>query len=277
MGVMRALRLLQTVIACAGLALGTAHASESITINYDALDHLPSKSSATGLIAPKLTPPGLLRHKAVPARGVPTASNAPLGVGNTIPPIFERNDALYNHVEPGDEASAGVAFGSVARMAAVAPKASGITGASTPVTAAAAMAAAKQETAMLTAPSFTQPSSGASQEPSASWSDARRVGEILFKTDGYEVLDLDRTALIELDRLAHRVGNAQQRILLRAFGGRAGDDSHEAHRMALRRGLAVRRYLIARGVSSDLIDVTAVGGATDGGPLDRVDVVASNT
>ena len=88
-------------------------------------------------------------------------------------------------------------------------------------------------------------------------------------------MDIDRASLPRLDALAEQFRSSGRRILLKAFAGRAGDKSHEAHRLALRRGLAVRRYLISRGVPSTKIDVRAVGGATDGGYLDRVDVVAA--
>jgi outer membrane protein OmpA-like peptidoglycan-associated protein len=269
---MRAFRLLTTTILCAGLSFGAAHASQSITVNYDVLDQLPAKRASAAVIAPVLTPLSLVRRHAVPVYS-PFAGNSPLGVGSSIPPIFERPATLYNKSETGSEQTAAAAFGHPDLFG------SGITGATRRP---AVMPAPEQETAMLSAPygqtssvNFT-PGANNDQSQLEMWSSARTMGEVLFKNAGYDVIDVDKHSLKQLDHLAREIGTQQQRILLRAFGGERGDDSHEAHRMALKRGLAIRRYLIARGVSSSLIDVTAVGGATDGGPLDRVDVVASN-
>jgi len=265
---MRALRLLKTTVAIAGFAFGTAQAKESIFVNYGVLDHLPP--AVAGAVAPQLTPPGMIKHHAVPA-SIPVVSNSPIGVGPSVPPIFDRTDTLYNRVViTGDEA-AGPVFGNPSRLAAVGPRPDGISGATR-------SRSPNQQTAMLGGQSYNPaalPSDNAA-EPRMSWDEAKPIGEVLFRNDGVEVLDIDRHALVELDQLARQLCTAQQRILLRAFGGMAGDDSHEAHRTALRRGLAIRRYLIARGVSSNLIDVTAVGGATDGGPLNRVDLVLSS-
>jgi outer membrane protein OmpA-like peptidoglycan-associated protein len=272
MGAMRAIRLLTTTICFAGLFFGAAQATPSIVVNYDVLDRLPAKSASPGVVAPQLTPLGLVRRHAVPAYS-PFAGNDPLGVGNAVPPIFERPTTLYNGAAPGFDETAAAAFGSQGIFA------QGVTGATRRP---AVMPKGQQETAML-APAYGQtaatslsPASDA-EDDSYLWIRARRMGEVLFKNDGYDVVDVDRNSLSQLDRLARKIGVEQQRILLRAFGGVRGDDSHQAHLVALRRGLAIRRYLIERGVSSSLIDVTAVGGATDGGPLDRVDVVASNS
>jgi outer membrane protein OmpA-like peptidoglycan-associated protein len=260
---MRSTRLLQTALCTAGVLFGVAHAQPSIVVNYGALDSLPPKSSLASPIAPHLTPPGMIHHRAVPSAPSYSA-NAPNDVGYSVPPIFDRSDTLYNHVENADSSEQGY----------------GVTGAAVPAVVASnapptAMVPASYSTSRAT--HYDPDAAADDQDDAAIWSGARTVGEVLFKSNGYEVLDLDQNALGELNRLAYQIGTAQHRILLRAFGGGAGDDSREAHRMALRRGLAVRRYLIARGVSSSLIDVTAVGGARDGGPLDRVDVVASTS
>jgi outer membrane protein OmpA-like peptidoglycan-associated protein len=63
------------------------------------------------------------------------------------------------------------------------------------------------------------------------------------------------------------------RLLLQAFAGMPGDKSSEARRLSLKRALAVRQLLIDSGVPSDRIDVRAMGGITDGGQPDRVDVM----
>ena len=62
------------------------------------------------------------------------------------------------------------------------------------------------------------------------------------------------------------------RVELQAFGGAKGDKGSEARRLSLKRALAIRQVLIDDGVSSDRIDVQAMGGVDDTGPADRVDV-----
>ena len=62
------------------------------------------------------------------------------------------------------------------------------------------------------------------------------------------------------------------RIELQAYGGAKGDKGSDARRLSLKRALAIRQVLIDDGVSPDRIDVRAMGGADDTGPLDRVDV-----
>jgi outer membrane protein OmpA-like peptidoglycan-associated protein len=76
-----------------------------------------------------------------------------------------------------------------------------------------------------------------------------------------------------LDRLAASLRGNDERIQLRAFGGDIADRTHVARRLALRRALAVRNYLMTRGIDQERITVRAMGGALDGGPSDRVDVV----
>lgn len=62
------------------------------------------------------------------------------------------------------------------------------------------------------------------------------------------------------------------RVQLEAYGGAPGDKSSDAHRLSLKRALAVRQLLIDDGIPSNRIDVRALGGADDKGPNDRVDV-----
>lgn len=62
------------------------------------------------------------------------------------------------------------------------------------------------------------------------------------------------------------------RVQLEAFGGTPGDKSSDARRLSLKRALAVRALLIQNGVPAERIDVRALGGVSDGGVPDRVDV-----
>lgn len=75
-----------------------------------------------------------------------------------------------------------------------------------------------------------------------------------------------------LDIVVARLLSSRERVKLAAFSGRAGDASSEARRLSLARALAIRSYLVAKGVPVDRVDVLAFGGATDG-VSDRVDVL----
>ena len=61
-------------------------------------------------------------------------------------------------------------------------------------------------------------------------------------------------------------------IQLQAFGGPVGDKGSEAKRISLRRALAIRQLLIDNGVPAAKIVTRAMGGVTDGGEADRVDI-----
>jgi outer membrane protein OmpA-like peptidoglycan-associated protein len=264
-------RLVQATIVLAAVMFGAALTAGIVSVNYEALDRLPPKGAAGQLAAPVLTPPSFISHPPAPPYAAALA-NRPAPASD-VPPVFVAAASGTENLPPE----------SAPEPAAVsAPLSQGVTGASSQ-----GMAGPPQGVTGLypgavhrpaVAPITRKGSVDENDEAELNaWKSARPMGKVVFKNNGSELPDLDYSALAELDRLAREFSNAQQRILLRAFAGTAGDESHEAHRVALKRGLAVRRYLISRGVSSKLIDVTAVGGATDGGPLNRVDVMASNT
>ncbi len=61
-------------------------------------------------------------------------------------------------------------------------------------------------------------------------------------------------------------------IQLLAYGGSPGDKSSDARRISLLRARAIRQLLIDNGVPASRIDVRAMGGITDKGEPDRVDI-----
>ncbi len=81
----------------------------------------------------------------------------------------------------------------------------------------------------------------------------------------------------DLDAIGESLRYDPRRIELKAYGGTPGDKASEARRISLKRGLAVRAYLIGLGIDSRRIDVRAMGGITDTGAADRVDVAYSGT
>lgn len=86
--------------------------------------------------------------------------------------------------------------------------------------------------------------------------------------------DLTQDVTDELDLLSVRLQNGNGRIVLRAFGGTATtNQTSTARRLALRRALAVRNYLMARGVDQERMIVRAIGQPDDEGPSDRVDLL----
>jgi len=66
------------------------------------------------------------------------------------------------------------------------------------------------------------------------------------------------------------------RLQLLAYADGASTSSSQARRLSLSRALAVRSYLIEKGVRSTRIDVRALGNQAKDSPADRVDVIIKN-
>jgi outer membrane protein OmpA-like peptidoglycan-associated protein len=78
-----------------------------------------------------------------------------------------------------------------------------------------------------------------------------------------------------LDAIANRLlGNENLRVQLISHASGSADDAMEARRISLARAVAVRAYLIEKGVRSLRIDVRALGNRADNGPVaDQVDLL----
>jgi len=63
------------------------------------------------------------------------------------------------------------------------------------------------------------------------------------------------------------------RLTIKAYAGPPRDVSSTARSLALRRALSVRQKLIGEGIVTDRIHVRALGGTSDSGPQDRVDIL----
>jgi outer membrane protein OmpA-like peptidoglycan-associated protein len=98
-------------------------------------------------------------------------------------------------------------------------------------------------------------------------------GAILFE---HNSTDPQPTQMDGIKLLAGDLNSALEagatQIQLQAFGGAPGDKGSEAKRISLRRALAIRQLLIDNGVPSAKIVTRAMGGETDGGEADRVDI-----
>jgi len=79
--------------------------------------------------------------------------------------------------------------------------------------------------------------------------------------------------LAALDALAAQLGGGEDRLQIRAYASSTvSDGGSGARRLSLTRALAVRQYLIDKGIRSTRIDVRALGVPTDGSAADRVEV-----
>ena len=100
--------------------------------------------------------------------------------------------------------------------------------------------------------------------------------------DGGQVLRIDflgastrltSDAERSLGSLAATMEESDGRLQLKAYAGGTGETLSSARRLSLSRALAVRSFLIEKGIRSTRIDVRALGRAEDSGPPERVDVV----
>ena len=86
--------------------------------------------------------------------------------------------------------------------------------------------------------------------------------------------DLSPEAKSSLDEVADRLrGDEGLRVQLLAYAAAIDDNTSRARRMSLSRALAVRSYLIEKGVRSTRMDVRALGSNVEGEPADRVDII----
>lgn len=110
-------------------------------------------------------------------------------------------------------------------------------------------------------------------KPDASTAGLAKRGSILFE---HASTDPQPTQMDGIKLLAGDLNSALEagatQIQLMAFGGAAGDKGSDAKRISLKRALAIRQLLIDNGVPSNKIITKAMGGATDNGEPDRVDI-----
>ncbi len=84
---------------------------------------------------------------------------------------------------------------------------------------------------------------------------------------------LNDTARQSLDALAAQMAGNEQRLKVVAYAAGQTNNVSQARRLSLSRALAVRAYLIDKGIRSTRIDVQAMGAPENGnGPADRVDL-----
>lgn len=88
---------------------------------------------------------------------------------------------------------------------------------------------------------------------------------------GSEEMDAAASALV--DALVAENGSGARVVQVRAYAAGSGETNSAARRLSLKRAVAVRSYMIQKGMQAARIDVRALGPAPDAGPADRVDIV----
>lgn len=90
---------------------------------------------------------------------------------------------------------------------------------------------------------------------------------------GVDTLDGVSAKALEKDILPFLKQNPRLRLQIQAFADGDGSDPAFPRRLSLARALAVRAWLIERGIEPRRLDVRAMGSESDRAPLDRVDMV----
>lgn len=85
--------------------------------------------------------------------------------------------------------------------------------------------------------------------------------------------ELSATAMQQLAQLANRMNGLAGRLQVRSYAAPTDASSSSARKLSFKRALAVRSYLIEKGVRSTRVDLRALGPADDGGIQDRVDII----
>lgn len=271
-----------SVVAALGIAIftGTAHAQQNsdVSVNLEALGLNPTLEAGSeprlilkypgSSTATRQVPQ--LRYPNVPAPTArPTPPKTPTAAVKTAPAPAPKAAA-----EKPSEPAAKVVATPVTTPAPVEAKAetrstaaaSAAPVAETPATPAAPVAeapVAEPQVAALTPPAAVVT---ALPEPDPA------ILRVLFDEDTAAIIGSARK---DLDAIGESLRYDPRRIELKAYGGEPGDKASEARRISLKRGLAVRAYLIGLGIDSRRIDVRALGGVTDTGSPDRVDVAYS--
>jgi outer membrane protein OmpA-like peptidoglycan-associated protein len=89
-----------------------------------------------------------------------------------------------------------------------------------------------------------------------------------------ESAELPADILPQLDAVAEKLLQDENlRLQLMAYAAGTEDTASKARRISLSRALAVRAYLIGKGIRSTRMDVRALGNKVEGEPADRVDIV----
>jgi len=90
---------------------------------------------------------------------------------------------------------------------------------------------------------------------------------------GKDALDDGTLAVMQENVLTQLQNNPSWRIQIQAFASPTDEGSSSARRLSLARALAVRTWLMDKGIEAGRMDVRALGMQTDRNPADRVDLI----
>ncbi len=139
-----------------------------------------------------------------------------------------------------------------------------------PVTTAATPSAATTARAQAPAASAAA-TQQAARATTAAETDGNAALRLLFDDGSAKLPD---AAQARLQSLTQRLNDDEAlQVQLVAYAAGTAETSSQARRLSLSRALAVRSYLIDKGVRSTRMDVRALGNKAEDGPADRVDVV----
>ena len=90
--------------------------------------------------------------------------------------------------------------------------------------------------------------------------------------EGAGDVSADLKKRLDSDVIDRMKKDADARLQVRAYATSADSNSSDARRISLSRALAVRGYLLDKGIKANRIDVHALGSETEVKPVDRVDL-----
>ncbi len=96
-----------------------------------------------------------------------------------------------------------------------------------------------------------------------------------FKKDLSE-LQPDQKRIIDTDILPKLAANKETRLQILAYASPSKEGQSSARRVSLSRGLALRSYMLEKGIVPSRMDIRALGENTNEKPVDRVDLVLVN-
>lgn len=237
-----------------------------------AVANAPTPSASDSAAAPR-------RSSGKRGEGTTAAPQTPAVVVNLPPPVVATAPAPSAAApmpapaaQPGRPLQLPTPPSAIAPAPTVAP----LTPAPAPAPAAIAAAPAPMAAPAPAAPTI-RPSNPASQQtalltPPSAASAAPSAGQVNLTFEPGKS-DLAGEGTGALEALARSLANTEDRIQIRAYASASGADAASgARRLSLSRALAVRGFLIDRGIRSTRIDVRALGAPTDNSPADRVEV-----
>ena len=114
-----------------------------------------------------------------------------------------------------------------------------------------------------------EPTTSLAPSPTAVQQLDSTVVTLLFE-EGIENLSLNATD--QLDQVAAQINNTAIRLQLFAYAGLKNDSPSTSRRLALRRAIAARGYLMDKGINGTRIDLRPMGPETGDKAPERVDV-----